>query len=119
MDCLNSNCNVTGNERMISCWLCLGNYRLKCSGLKPRDADALADPAKSLQWTCSHCKHINIEFYKFFKSYNDEFNQLNKDFISIQSKLSNFGELFTKFSKLDNFNVKAEYVITKKKEGFQ
>lgn len=103
MDCLNVNCNVTGNDRMISCWLCLGNYHLKCSGLKPRDADSLSDPAKSLQWTCSRCKLIKIDFYKFFKSYNEEFNKLNREFTTVQNNLLKFGELFTKFQNLDKF----------------
>lgn len=101
MDCLKTNCNATENDRMISCWLCEGNYHLKCSGLRARDADALADRAKSLHWTCSRCRKINVEFYKFFKSYKEQYEQLSKDFVAVQNKLSDFGELFTKFANLD------------------
>lgn len=103
MDCLQGNCNVSGNDRMVSCWLCLGSYHIKCCGLRARDADALADLGKSLHWTCSRCKNIKIDFYKFFKNYKDVFDQLNKEFLSAQSKLSTFGELFTKFQMLDQF----------------
>lgn len=103
MDCLNTNCNISTSDRMITCWLCLGNYHLKCTTLKARDADAIADQTKSLQWSCAHCRKINIEFYKFFKSYKEEFEDINKNFLALQSKLSKFGDLFTKFLNLDNF----------------
>ncbi|KNC34871.1 hypothetical protein FF38_11116 [Lucilia cuprina] len=51
MDCISRNCNISGDERMVFCWLCLGNYHLKCNGLKARDADALSDKTKNIQWT--------------------------------------------------------------------
>lgn len=104
MDCLSAECTITSNDRMVSCWLCLGSCHLKCSGLKARDADALADPGKCLHWTCSQCKKINIDFYKFFKSFKGEFEQLNNDFSSIKSKLAKFGELFENFPNLDKFS---------------
>lgn len=103
MDCLSPNCTITANDRMISCWLCLGNFHLKCTALKSRDADALLDTAKSLHWTCVNCKKINIEFYKFFKSQKSEFEQLNKEFLSVQSKLAKFEDLFNNFQSLDKF----------------
>lgn len=103
MACLNSRCNIAGEDRMVSCWLCRGNYHLKCASLKARDADALADPGKCLQWCCPQCKKINVEFYKFFKSFNDEYDNLYKDYLNLQSKLSKFGELFNNYSNLDKF----------------
>lgn len=103
MDCMNKNCSISGEERMVSCWLCLGNYHLKCSGLKARDADALSDNAKNLQWTCPNCRVIGIEFYNFFKSHKAEFDGIKKDFSSLQGKLTKYGELFSKFTNLDSF----------------
>lgn len=103
MDCLSTNCSISGDERMVCCWLCLGHYHLKCSGLKPRDADALADKIKYLQWTCPNCRTISVEFYNFFKGYKSEFDDIKNDFIVLQKKLTKYGELFTKFTNLDNF----------------
>lgn len=103
MNCLSDSCNVTGTERMVTCWLCIGHCHLKCSGLKNRDADALADSSKFLQWTCPKCRAIDIEFYKFFKSSKGDFEQLTRDFLSLQNKLLAFGELFNKFPILDKF----------------
>ncbi|KAI8116824.1 hypothetical protein CVS40_11162 [Lucilia cuprina] len=105
MDCISRNCNISGDERMVFCWLCLGNYHLKCNGLKARDADALSDKTKNIQWTCPNCRIIGIEFYKFFKSYKTEFDEIKKDFSTLQGKLSKYGELFSKFTNLDNFAV--------------
>ena len=104
MNCLNINCNISGTKRMVSCWLCLGYYHLKCSGLRARDADALLDASKSIHWTCPNCRKVNTEFYNFFKSFKGEFEQLNKDFMSLQGKLIKFGEVFTKYSNLDELS---------------
>lgn len=105
MACANKNCSITGTDRMVSCWLCLSYYHLKCCGLKARDADALADSTKNLQWSCPNCKPIGIEFYNMFKSSKDEFEKINKEFLSLQTKFAQFGELFTKYPNLENFVV--------------
>lgn len=101
MDCAKENCPITGNDRMVSCWLCTGLYHLKCCGLKARDADAILDPAKSLHWTCPSCRNINVEFYNLFKNSKEQFDKLNSEFQQIQNKLNVFGELFTKYPHLD------------------
>lgn len=103
MEYLNIYFNVTTNDRMMSYWFCLGSYNFKCSDLKARNVDALGDSSQSLHWRCPRCKPINVEFYKFFISYKNEFEQFQKEFSSLQSKLAKFGDLFTNFNKLDNF----------------
>ena len=103
MDCMYKNCNVSGEDRMVSCWLCLGSQHLRWSGLKPRDADALADNSTNMQWTCLNCKVIGIEFYNFFKSYKTEFDGIKKEFSSLQGRLTKYGELFSKYTNLDSF----------------
>lgn len=103
MECSSVKCVKPDNDRTVSCWLCLNFYHLKCSGsaLRARDADALADPQKFLHWTCSSCKSVGVEFYKFFKSFKDEFEKINTEFQSLQSKFNNFGKLFSEYKKLD------------------
>lgn len=104
MECSNEKCSVTTNDRMVCCWLCTEYYHLKCTGgLKARDADALAEKGKFLQWTCPHCRKIGVEFYNMFKNSQNEFAILLKDCTALQSKLSKYGELFTKFPNLDSF----------------
>lgn len=103
MNCSNKKCNVSGDERMVSCWLCMGNYHMKCSNLKARDADALLDASKHLHWTCPDCRIIGVEFYNFFKSQKTEFECIKNDFIALQCKLSKYGELFTNYKNLENF----------------
>lgn len=89
---------------MLSCWLCTGLYHLKCTGgLKARDADALAEKGKCLQWTCHNCRKISVEFYNMFKNTHEEFDNITKEFTVLQSKLSKYGELFNKFHNLDEF----------------
>lgn len=116
MECSNVSCQITGNDRMVSCWLCMGCYHLKCCGLKARDADALADAQKSLHWTCPNCKTISIEFYNLFKNSKDEFNKINKEFLLLQTKLSKFGELFTKYPNLEKFTSSANDLSPKRKK---
>lgn len=104
MDCINKNCTITGTERMVSCWLCNGYCHLKCSGgLKARDADALLDKSKFLQWTCHNCRKIRVEFYNLFQSSRNEFDTICKDFSVLNEKLLKYGELFSKFSSLEKF----------------
>lgn len=104
MTCSNENCNFTGAERMVSCWLCVEPFHLRCTGgLKPRDADALSDVGKHLHWTCPRCRVIGVEFYNFFKNSRHEFNLINNDLVALQAKISKYGELFTKFENLDKF----------------
>ncbi|XP_065368733.1 uncharacterized protein LOC135961166 [Calliphora vicina] len=116
MECSNVNCQITGNDRMVSCWLCVGCYHLKCSGLKARDADSLADTQKSLHWTCPNCKNISVEFYNLFKSSKDEFDKINKEFLLLQTKLIKYGELFTKYSNLEKFTSSANILSPKRKK---
>lgn len=78
-------------------------YHITCSGLKARDADALADPQKFLQWTCPDCRKVNIEFYKLFKDSKVKFNAINNDLMELQKKFTEFGELFGKYRNLDKF----------------
>ena len=94
---------LRGNDSMISCWICLGNYHLKCTALKAWDADVLLHPTKSLHCTCSACRNINIDFYKFFRSYKGQFGTISNEFSDLQSKLVIFGELFIKISCLDKY----------------
>lgn len=103
MNCANSNCTITGNDRMVSCWLCLNFYHLKCCGLKPRDADALSDDSKSLHWTCPDCKNIGIEFYNMFRSSKDEFNKIKNEFLVLQQKFNEFSNIFIKYPNLEKF----------------
>lgn len=104
MDCSSEKCTFTGTERMVSCWLCVEPFHLRCTGgLKPRDADALADAGKHLQWTCPRCRMIGVEFYNFFKNSRGEFDRINNDLVALQAKFSKYGELFTKFHNLDKF----------------
>lgn len=103
MQCSSEKCLKPSNERTVSCWLCLKFFHLKCSnsGVKARDADAISDPQKHLQWTCSSCRGVNIELYKFFTTYKEKFQRINTEFISLQSKMANFGNLFSDFKKLE------------------
>lgn len=105
MECANVKCSKPDSDRMISCWLCLKYYHLKCSGsnLRARDADALADSQKFLNWTCVCCRNVGVEFYSLFKNSRDEFEKINQDFLSLQSKMAKFGELFSKYNDLDKF----------------
>lgn len=93
----NKNCNITSNDRMVSCSLCLENYHLKLSALKARDGNVLLDPIKSRH----RCKSIKIEFYKFFKSYKTELDKLSKEFLNVQKRLLEFGDLFDNFWALE------------------
>lgn len=103
MECSNAKCSITGNDRMVSCWLCTKHYHLKCSGLKARDADALDDPQKFLHWTCPCCRNISVEFYNLFKDSKAEFDKINKEFLVLQTKLSIFGQLFNNYPSLEKF----------------
>lgn len=105
MECSNTKCLKPESDRMVSCWLCLKYYHLKCSSsnLRARDADALADSQKFLNWTCVSCRNIGLEFYNLFKNSKDEFEKINQEFLSVQMKLANFGELFSKYNNLDKF----------------
>lgn len=58
---------------MISRLLCLGNYLLEYTALYVHEADVFLE---SLHWTCPSCKNINIDFYKFVKSYKGEFETI-------------------------------------------
>lgn len=103
MECSSDKCLKPENDRTVSCWLCLKFYHLKCSssGVRARDADALADRQKFLQWTCISCRSVGIEFYKFFKNSKEEFDRISTEFLSLQEKFSDFGKLFTDFKKLN------------------
>lgn len=105
MECSSSKCVKPDSDRTVSCWLCLGYYHLKCSGsnMRARDADALADSQKFLHWTCLQCRNVGIEFYNLFKSSKEEFEKINKEFLSVQKKLASFGELFVNYKNLDKF----------------
>lgn len=118
MECSNINCVNTGTDRMVSCWLCVKHFHLKCSGLKARDADALADPQKSLHWTCADCKNIKVEFYNFFKNSKQEFDDICKEFLVLQAKLSKYGELFSNYSNLDKFVGSQHDVSPVRKKAF-
>lgn len=103
MECGKPNCTITGNERMVSCWLCTNIFHMKCTYLKARDADALLDKNKSLTWTCPRCKNIGVEFYNFFKNSRAEYDEINKDLIRLSQRLNKYGETFTNYSNLENF----------------
>ncbi|KNC23962.1 hypothetical protein FF38_09062 [Lucilia cuprina] len=87
-----------------------------CSGLKVRDADALADPQKSLHWTCLNCKNENVEFYNLFKNSKDEFDKIYKEFISLQAKFVKFGKLFTKYQNLEKFSSSVNILTPKRRK---
>lgn len=89
---------------MVSCWICNGYCHLKCSeGLKAHDADGLLDKSKFLQWTCCNCRKVRVEFYSLFQNSRNEFENICRDFTLLNEKLLKYGELFSKFSCLDNF----------------
>lgn len=117
MECSNPTCSCTGNDRMVACWLCVGHFHLKCCGLKARDADALADPQKFLQWTCPSCRKISVEFYKLFKNSKDEFDAIKKEFLSLQNKLDKYGDLFNNYANLEKFENLQHNVSPKRKKG--
>lgn len=117
MECINKSCTITGTDRMVSCWLCNGYCHLKCSGgLKPRDADALLDKTKYLQWTCLNCRKIRVEFYNLFQGSRNEFEIIRRDFCALNDKLLKYGELFSKFSSLENFVSTSQSLSPKRKK---
>lgn len=101
MSCTNKNCSVkSDDERMLSCWLCDCLSHIKCAGIVARVADCI-DEDRGIRWCCSKCRKIEISFYRFFKSMQTEFSEMERDLLALTNRFSKFSKMFGEFPDLE------------------
>lgn len=103
MACLNKNCKIKSDERMITCWLCHENCHLKCSDISGLVADAISNN-KGLHWCCVDCRKIGVSFYRFFQSQKQTFLQILEDSAKLSNRINDYGKLFENYKLLENMN---------------
>lgn len=101
MSCVNKNCSIKSNsERMLSCWLCDDICHIKCAGIVARVADCLTED-RGIRWCCTKCRKIEISFYRFFKSMQSEFSEMERDLSVLTYRFSKFTKMFAEFPDLE------------------
>ncbi|XP_058983424.1 uncharacterized protein LOC131804490 [Musca domestica] len=103
MNCSMINCKqLVSDEPMVSCWLCLDSYHVRCIQLSPRTADNLREN-KGLRWCCTKCRVLDAEFYKFFKKTRTELQDIGTEFRSLADRFEKYKEMLDQTTYLDQF----------------
>lgn len=103
MSCCNKSCKVkSDNERMLSCWLCDNLSHIKCAGIVARVADCLNED-KGIRWCCPQCRKIEVSFYRFFKSMQSEFSEMERDLSVLTYRFSKFYKMFSEYPDLEKY----------------
>ncbi|XP_075150868.1 uncharacterized protein LOC142224977 [Haematobia irritans] len=101
MACPIPSCRITKlDEQMISCWICSTSYHSKCAQLAARTIDNLRED-KGLRWCCEKCKHIDGEFFTFFKNCRARLDDISRDFDLISDRFKKYKNILDNSSNLD------------------
>lgn len=106
MECVAKNCTVRNvyEGSFLSCWLCDSHAHVKCAGFNGRHFDFITAKESGLRWSCWKCRDFDVDFYKLFIEAKKGFHSLNRDVVSISSKLKSLGEMFDNFKWPDDIS---------------
>lgn len=101
MSCGNKSCAIkSDNERLLSCWLCDDLCHIKCAGIVARVADCLNED-RGIRWCCTKCRKIEVSFYRFYKSMQTEFSEMERDLSVLTYRFSKFSKMFSEYPDLE------------------